>query len=393
MFPNNIDPTGGIFIYNQLKHLLKDNCSIKVVCAIPYSPFVLWTKPRWREYAQVPRKNNARGISVYHPRYIRLPGKWFHGFSCYTRYYGIYPLMNLIIEDFQPHIIQAYTATPSGYVGLLAKKRYNIPLVCSCRGGDINTSPTYNQLTYRLTKNVLSQADQVTTVSAALKSVAETIAKPRKDIKVIYNGCDSEAFRPNEEARSRIRKKIGITPEQKVIIFVGHLYQTKGVFELAHAFSELHSKHPDSRLIFIGKGSAGNVLTEMAARCKLHDKIYIIGQKKHNEISDWMNAADIFVLPSYSEGLPNVVLEAMSCRLPIVATRVGGTPELVADGQSGILIDAANVNQLVVALDQLLSNRQLRKDMGTYGREIVANKFSWRSSCSALRAVYEELIS
>lgn len=392
MFPNHADPTDGIFIYNQLKHLRNANCSIRVITPIPHSPFFLWMRPRWREYAMIAQKEDMGGILVHHPRYIRLPGKWFHGISCYTRYYGISALINSMMKDFQPHVLQAYTATPSGYVGLLIKKRHNIPLACSCRGGDINTSPAYNKQTFRLTKSVLSQADQVTTVSAALKIAAETIARPRKDIKVIYNGCNTEAFTTNKEARMRIRQKIGISLEQKVIMFIGHLYRAKGVLELAHAFVKLHSKHPDSWLVFVGKGPAFNTITEIATSNSLLARFFFAGQMKHEEIPDWLNAADIFVLPTYAEGLPNVVLEAMSCRLPIVATKVGGIPEVVADGNSGILIEPMNINQLVTAIDQLLSSNYLRENMGMRGRKIVKEKFSWRGSSSALRAVYEELI-
>jgi len=391
MYPKNIDPTAGIFVQNQIEHFTNVDCRVNVISPLPYSPRILWVRAKWKEYGQVPKYDVIDGISVYYPRYIRLPGTWFHSISCYAMYYGIGRVLGSVIKEFKPHILHAYTATPGGYVGLMAKKKYDIPLVCSLEGSDIDIYPKYDRHTYNLIKRVICEADQITTVSSALKAVAEAIAKPEKEIQVVYNGCNLETFTYNKEAGLQIRKNLGISSEERVIIFVGHLLRDKGVFELADAFIQLNSKHSDLHLVFVGEGPEYQALNEIIFSNGLDNKIHLVGRKLHSEIPRWLSAADMLVLPSYHEGLPNVVLEAMACSLPVVATKVGGIPEAI-NKDNGILVDRKDVSSLVRGIGELLKDERRCREMGERGREIVEEKFTWKNSAIKLRRIYEKLI-
>jgi teichuronic acid biosynthesis glycosyltransferase TuaC len=393
MYPHSMCPIAGIFIHNQLRHLVKVGCLVKVVCPVPYAPKILWWSRKWKSYGLIPQSVTMAGIPVYYPRYLRLPGRRFHGFSCYTLYHGINKLVGSIITEFRPHILYAYTATPDGYSGLMLKDKYNIPFVCSFRGSDINVYPNYDRLTFYLTRKVISGADQITTVSNTLKVVAETMEKPKKEIQVVYNGCDLEIFAYNEEGRLQIRKQLGISLKEKVVIFVGHLLEDKGIFELMSAFIKLSVKYSDLHLILVGDGPEYDTLNEMIYSNHLNKNVHLVKSKPYVEIPKWLSAADIFVLPTYSEGLPNVVPEAMACGLPVVATRVGGIPEAVVDGRTGILIDAKNIGQLQQAMKKMITDKEFRLAAGQNGLAYVRKMFDAEQNAEKLAKVLWSLVA
>jgi hypothetical protein len=122
MYPSKINYNSGTFIHKQVKSLKKADCLIKVINPVPSSPNILRFNPKWKSYSLIPENEVIDGISVYYPRYLRLPGKRFHGLACYTMNWGIEKTMHSIITEFKPHVIHAHMATPIGYVGLMLKR-------------------------------------------------------------------------------------------------------------------------------------------------------------------------------------------------------------------------------------------------------------------------------
>jgi len=242
-----------------------------------------------------------------------------------------------------------------------------------------------------LTKKLLSEADQLLSVSNALKGVANTIAKPKKEIQVVYNGCDFNTFSYMKEDRSQIRNKFHISENDKVLIFVGSITKDKGIFELIAAFKKLNLKNHDLHLFLVGDGPERLALVNIICSNNLDKKVHIIGNQPHKEISKFLKAADIFVLPSYSEGLPNVILEAMASSLPVIASRVGGIPEAMEDGRSGILINKKDVDGLTDAMESLIENEALTKEMGINGKNIVGKKFTWQRNAIRTIEIYQEV--
>lgn len=392
LYPRKTDPILGNFVHLQVKHLLKEGCQVEVISPVPYAPRIFWTNLRRRAYGQTPVFDVIEGIFVYYPRFIRAPGSWFHGPSSYTFYRSILRLADNIVKEFQPHILHTYDATPDGYATLLLKKRYNLPLVCSVLGADINVYPFYKPLTLQLTQQVIAQADQLVAVSEALRKSVEVLAQPKREIRVIYMGCDIGVFRPDEAARKRTREFLGISPKEKIILFVGRLVRAKGVFELVEAFSQLRSRLPKTHLVLLGDDRDRLRLENQVRQKGLNDVVHFIGVRPHSEMPSWLNAADLFVLPSHNEGLPNVVVEAMACGIPVVATNVGGIPEVIEDKRSGLLIEKGDIHSLASAIEDLLRRDEKRKEMGTYGRSVIERNFSWCKSAKALREVYDEIL-
>jgi glycosyltransferase involved in cell wall biosynthesis len=275
-------------------------------------------------------------------------------------------------------------------VGLLLREKFGLPLVVSLRGSDVNVYPYRDRWTFRLTRKVISEADGLAAVSGALKSAAEKIARPRNDIAVVYTGCDLERFSFDEELRKKMRHRLGILPESPALIFIGHILRAKGILELLDAFFLVRQSHPDLHLIVIGSGEDFSTFKGKVAHGAGY--IHVLGSRPHDEIPGWLSAADILVLPSWREGLPNVVVEAIACERPVVATRVGGIPEAVIDNESGILVDKQDPQALAEAINFLLLESEARKKMGTRGRHIVEEKFTWEKNAERTIEVYREVL-
>jgi len=393
MYPRAGDPTAGIFIHHQVRHLKREGCEVMVISPLPYVPKFLSQNKRYGRYRQTPLESNLDGVHVIHPRYMRPPGRVFHAPSCYTMFLGIKKSLDKLIHEFHPQLIHAHTATPDGYTGVLLKRRFGLPLVVSLRGSDVNVYPCRDRLTFHLTRKVISEADRVTAVSGALRLAAEKIICPQKEIAVVYAGCDLERFSFSEAARAAFRERLNIPLESPVLIFIGGLLRTKGVFELVDAFLLVRQEHPELHLIIIGSGEEAKALWEKVVEAKVEKRVHLMGARPHNEIPKWLSAADVLVLPSWREGLPNVVVEAMACERAVVATRVGGIPEAVEDGESGILVDKGNVEALVKAIALLLKDEGRRQSMGVIGRQIVENKFTWERNAIRMTKVYEEVLN
>ncbi len=383
---------GGMFVHEQAKYLVDAGCELKVIAPVAYCPGIITKLGGWSAYANIPGHDTIDRIPVYYPRYFRLPGKWFHPLSCYAEYSGLLHLADSAIRAFKPDVIHAHMATPPGFVGLLLKKRYGLPLVCSIRGDDINVYPRYGRLSMHLTKRVITGADRLVSVSAALKEAAGLIAKPKNEISVVYNGCDHDTFKSCGDKRTYLRKALNIPETAKLLVFVGDVSKEKGVCELIEAFRKVRNKKKDLHLVVIG--TPHDAVSKIFARMEngMKRSVHMTGGLPHWQIPQYLSAADIFVLPSHHEGLPNAVLEAMACGLPVIATAVGGIPEAVEEGKSGFLVNKQNAKSLAVLIEYLVRNDRLIKQMGIRGREIVETKFSWKCNAGIMIEIYKEAI-
>jgi len=391
MYPNNVNKSTGLFIHNQIKTLMKRGCNIEVISPIPFSPCFLWFNNKWKRYGNIWTSSTYEGVPIICPRYLRIPTRYFWSFSCLTMFRAVSKITNNIIEYFKPDLIHAHNVTPDGYVALKMGNKYNLPVVCSLRGSDINNSPYYGMGTNVLTRRVISEADQIVSVSNGLKKRAEKIAKPKRDIQVVYNGCDSNIFKYDEETRYEYRQKLKISKNDIVVIFVGDLSTSKGILELLEVFRRLKDKHLGLHLVLVGEGKMYAEISRRITNESI-DRLYLVGRQEHLQVRNWLCAADIFVLPTYAEGLPNAMLEAMACGLPAVATRVGGIPEVLEDGYNGILINEKDAESLQAGLEHLILNTEKRDQMGYNARRKVENLFTWIRNADDMMDVYNEVL-
>jgi teichuronic acid biosynthesis glycosyltransferase TuaC len=190
----------------------------------------------------------------------------------------------------------------------------------------------------------------VLTVSEDLRSAAISQGASPERVRTIPNGCDRTIFYPRD--RSVCRAKLGINSEARLVLFVGWLAPLKGLPELVAAFSQVRREFVNAELVCIGEGP----LKQMLCATAPGDGVRALGAKTSVEIADWLGACDMLCLPSRSEGCPNVVVEALASGRPVIATRVGGIPELV-DDRSGILVPFGDSSKLASAICEGLKRK------------------------------------
>jgi teichuronic acid biosynthesis glycosyltransferase TuaC len=393
MHPKINNPVNGIFVYEQNEALLKEGVVLRVVSPIPYVPAILQNNPKRKGYRKFPPFTMVQNVPVYYPHYLCIPGAFFYWISSYGFYLGILNLVKCLIDTFKPDVLHAHFAIPDGFAGLLLSKRLNLPIMCTLHGDDINIIPYYNRFLTHTTKKVIKETDQIVAVSKGIKKEAEKLALPKRKIKVVHNGIYVHDFVFNSRARDKVRKKLQINSKSKVLLFVGGLEINKGVYELIESFISLTSQYHNLHLIMVGIGSERHSLEKIRRGNKLSDKLHLMGQISHDAIPDFYSSSDIFVLPTYNEGFPTVIKEAMAAGLPVIASRVGGIPEVVEEGKTGYLINSKDVTSLTKAIIRCIEDENLCHKMGKYAREIVEQKFSWETNAKEHVKLYEDLLS
>jgi glycosyltransferase involved in cell wall biosynthesis len=266
----------------------------------------------------------------------------------------------------------------------------DVPIMVSTHGSDAHTNPYRNKGIARCTRRAISESDRVIAVSRQLAGEVLKLAEPRAPVSVVYHGVDLQVFKPCTDQR-QVREALSLPRNAVGICTVGRLVIEKGVTELLEAFGVLVEKHENAWLAFVGEGPGRQLIEAWAEREGLSDRVFVTGSLPHTEIPKWMGACDVFVLASYREGLPNAVLEAMACGRPVVATEVGGIPEVVGS-ETGILIRPKRAAPLASALMTLAGCSSLRERMGRAGLNRVRERFSWARSAEELKSIYQEVV-
>lgn len=209
-------------------------------------------------------------------------------------------------------------------------------------------------------------------------------------IQLVHDGIDTTIFKKKED--TNYGQKLDIRNDAVVITFVGRLIYAKGVQDLISAFAKIKDTDPEVKLLIVGDGPYRANLENLAYQTDCASSILFLGQKNQNEVIDVLSATDIFVNPSYSEGLGISVMEAASIGLPIIATDVGGTREIITTDKTGILIKARDVGQLVEELCRLRANAELRKKLGGNARILAERKFNWDKITGEYIKLYTSLV-
>ena len=281
--------------------------------------------------------------------------------------------------------------TVSGLIAYLTAPMGKKPLVLTVRGSDIHRFQS--GLTGLLTKRILFLMDAVIAVSDDIGKKLESLGVEPKRIHVVYNGVD-ERFFPRDQRSVRTELKLSATAQ--IVLFVGLLSPVKGVEYLIEAMESLLRRDRQSNLqcILIGDGPDRQQLEERAKELRIADRCVFLGTVPSEEIPSWLCAADVLALPSLSEGRPNVVLEAQACSIPVVATRVGGTPELICDGQTGILVDGGSSMGMAMGLERVLGDPEFGRRIGMQARlGIEKNGPTWKNAALRTIAIYNQLLS
>ena len=279
----------------------------------------------------------------------------------------------LKIRKIKPSILHAQSLL-CGIPALTAKKILKIPYVVWGQGSDIYLPRKFTRMT---SKPILQNADGVLALTADMKEKMHKICN--RDISVIPNGVDLERFIVSSENERK--------GNAKTIIFVGRLHPVKGVQYLIEAMAIVHQEMPDAKLVIVGDGDERSRLEELVEKLNLSDCIQFAGRMPQENIPRLMCQADIFALSSLSEGLPVALLEVMAARLPIVATNVGGIPDIVEEGVNGYLVNAKNPNEIADRILILLRSDEVRNKISINNRE-KAKLYTWDKIIGMVEKVY-----
>ena len=390
LYPRPDDSSYGIFVHRQVKQLQRLGHYVVVLSPTPWSPRILHFNAKWRDYGLTPDKVTWKGIEVYYTRYLRLPGAWFRGLAGHTIYKSLLSLALKLHHDHEFDIIHSNMLLPDGLAGLYLGRKLNLPTVCTVHGDDGFINPYENPLNLYYSKTIVHQTTQIVAVSQALQRAVECFQEPSKAIRVVYNGVNIEEFQKSRtpEPETKLKRISG----KPYILFVGRQVHIKGLKDLLVAFAQLANKI-DHDLVVVGPTldevkKLDPELTEL-----LIDRLIVTGPLSPDEIPIYMQYCELFVLPSHSEGLGIVILEAMASERPVIATRVGGIPEMVTDGVTGLLVPPHKPLLLAEALQSLLDDPARCREMGRQGWERVVKKFTWELNAIKMESIYQNAIN
>lgn len=343
-FPTSARPYGGNHAVHILR-LLKPHASIEVICPQERYPNIWGLKPSRYEPADLTWQPPEFQTTYVGYPVIPILTRPFNGRVCAH-------LLLPYVRRSRPDLILNYWLYPGGYAAVRVGRALGVPVIVGAIGSDLRTRN--DPVTIHLVRQTMLAADAVITVSEELRQRAIAQGIPAEKVTAILNGCDASVFYPGDRALARA--KVGCDPESELILYVGNLLVSKGLGELMDAFIELAKSRPRLRLAIVGQGPYGETLTRRAVAAGVEDRVTMPGRGDAAAVAGWMRAADVFCLPSYSEGCPNVVVEALACGRPVVATGVGGIPELIND-TCGMLIPPRDAGALARALDRALSKQ------------------------------------
>jgi glycosyltransferase involved in cell wall biosynthesis len=274
--------------------------------------------------------------------------------------------------------------TLAGFIGICIKKTVRKPLVLTVRGTDLHL-PEKTRWLLPMTRWTLDRADELTTVSEELRLRLIALGVPGRKITVIPNGVDTELFHPASEPAGR-------SPSVMNVIYVGRFSLQKGTSLLKRVMEKTLHISPHIRFTLVGSGELHEELVRFARRTD-PNRVRIVGPLPQNEIPSMLRQADVLVHPSTEEGRPNVILEAMASGLPVVATRVGGIPELVEEGATGLLTPLGETDRMTDHLLLLQQDPALRKRMGEAARAAILRKnLTWEACVQAYLEIYRRCL-
>ncbi len=298
----------------------------------------------------------------------------------------VFKVARLIHEE-RIDIVQT-TLLYADLIGALAAKMARVPVVISWEtvshgANDCLRVNLRHKLGYRVAmkfvKRIVAVSDETR------DSIIENRGVQPAKLLTIHYGVDLAKY--NGANGSKNRKELGISDFAPVIGSVARLEEVKGHKYFIQAIPKLIKRFPNMKCVLIGDGSLRKNLEMQVEELNLKSNFHFLGFR--DDVQAWLNAMDIFVLPSISEGLPNVVLEAMACKKPVIATAVGGIPEAVIDGVTGSLVPPQDSNAIAQAISELLGNRKLAEEMGSKGRLRMEGKFSLEREVSEFEKLYE----
>lgn len=380
LYPNSVQPSHGIFVQTRLRHLLgSGEVEARVVAPVPWFPS---RHPRFGAYAThaaVPRRERCVDIDVRHPRFVRLPKVGMSSAPFTLAASGLAEARRLQREGFDFDLIDAHYFYPDGVAAVLMGRALGKPVVITARGTDINLIPRH-AVPRRLIQFAAQRAAHMVTVCQALNDALVALGAPADRVTTLRNGVDLALFRPEDRAEARAR--LGL--QRFTLVSVGHLIERKGHHHAIDALPLL----PDAELLIAGSGPEEAALRAQADARGVGGRVRFLGSLPQDELRGLYNAGDALVLASSREGWANVLLEAMACGMPVVASNVWGTPEVVATPAAGVLMPQLDAAGVAEGVRRLRSALPLRTATRGY-----AEGFDWADTTRGQLQIFRRVVA
>ena len=297
----------------------------------------------------LPVEERIESLRVVHARYVSVPG--MPSLNALSMAAGVLPRLVRQARDRRYDVLLASYGYPDGCAGVLLGRLLGLPVVVKCHGSDLNRVTRHRLVRFQI-QRLLPRAGAVVVVSHDLARRARHLGVPEGRLHVVYNGIDHVRFRPIDKTEAR--RRLSLPPDRDLVLYVGHLEDYKGARDLLRAVPSLRRARPTVAIAFVGDGPLRDEVRAAAAEAGSAGVIRAIDSVPHDEVPWWMAAADVVCLPSWHEGMPNVLREAHACGRPVVATTVGGIPEAMGASDLGILVAPKDPEALAAALARQL---------------------------------------
>jgi glycosyltransferase involved in cell wall biosynthesis len=369
LFPNGAQPTFGGFVERQALGLaMHPDAEVQVVAPIGLPPRPFSWHPRYRKLARLPLREEWKGLQVHRPRFPIVP-RYGARWTARLLARALEPVLREIRRDFPFEIINADFFWPDGPAAMRMARAIDVPFSVTARGSDIQYWMKRPGIAEQIVE-AGKAADGLLSVSAALRKVMAGYGMPAERIATHYTGLDRSRFHPidREEAKSRL----GINGP--LLLTAGALIPGKGQRDAITALKDI----PGATLVLVGEGSDRRMLEALVTESELQSRVRMLGSVPHSEVATFMGAADVMVLPSRSEGLANVWVEALACGTPVVTCDVGGAREVIHRPEAGALVPP-DPKAIAKAVNAILANPPAQAAV-----QKAAERFSWEENSARL---------
>ena len=387
LYPGARDPTAGTFVHEQVRALIELGQDVRVVSPRGLAPPL---GSRWAGHRAVPGGDRVEGVPVLHPRKLALPGGRLGRWNAEAMRAAIRGPLRRVHRRWPFQVVHAHMLVPDGWAAARVAAGLGVPVLATAHRADVLDVPARGGAQRAQVVQALESVDQVVAVSRAVRAACEALAVMDRPVAVVPNGADLRVFHPMD--RREARRRLGLPDDEPVVAFVGVLTPRKGIDTLVEALGLLAARPGGAPVLAVaGEGELRAPLEQRAAALGIGERIRFLGKLPHDEVPWAMAAGDVFCLPSLSEGLPTVVCEAMACGRAVVATAVDGTPEIVDDGATGLLVPPRDPRSLADALARLLGDPPLVRRMEQEALRRARATYTWEANARSHVALYEAL--
>ncbi|NHN29396.1 glycosyltransferase [Paenibacillus agricola] len=378
-YPSVSDPIGGIFHKTEVNALERMGAEIRVIAPVPWVPPMMDSfRAKWQQYKHTPEQYMDGGVTIHRPRYLAIPKANHLAMPDHLLIRNKILRMDLP----KPDLIHAHFSFPLGLSAVHLSRIWGVPSVLTLHGSDVNVYPEINRMTCRRFCAAVTGATSVLAVSQALSDRTKVVSGVRPIVKPV--GINLKAYRSLPSKREA-RLQLGLPQDAFLVLYIGYLLETKGIRELLKALEELHSGDSSIMGVFVGGG-------ELEDEVKQTPHMVSAGVQPNTRIPLYLAAADLLVLPSYREGLPTVLVEAGAAGTPVIATNVGGIPELLGEGR-GSMIPAKSVKELKQAIKDVRIKRTDAAGRAQRLKDYVFEHYDADSNAEKLIRLYEGLVA